>query len=183
MLNLRLSLQNKPRCVLNNVLVNMQMLRWLLMLKLKNQPWILLINTRWLFKDIKTKLNNFQSNMPKQCRVVMQMLKSLLRISSKLMNFVLNTRLRLHRPIRRHLCTPVQWLRLKIEFQLLKIEHLLFKRGKQRDYKNVKLWQMPKEDSKMAVLFNRFLQMVNNAKLSGFQDKHLEMAMVVNSNE
>ena len=113
----------------------------------------------------------------------MQMLKSLLRISLKLMNFVLNTLLRLHRPIRRHLCTLVQWLRLKIEFQLLKIEHLLFKRGKQRDYKNVKLWQMPKEDSKMAVLFNRFLQMVNNAKLSGFQDKHLEMAMVVNSNE
>ena len=77
----------------------------------------------------------------------------------------------------------MQWLKLKIEFQLLKKEHLLSKRDKQRGLKNVKLWQMPKEDSKLVVLFSRFQPMVNNAKLSGFQDKHLEMAMVVNSNE
>ena len=99
------------------------------------------------------------------------------------MNFALNTQWKLQRLIKQLICTPMQWLKLKIEFQLLKKEHLLSKRDKQRGLKNVKLWQMPKEDSKMAVLFNRFLQMVNNAKLSGFQDNHLEMAMVVNSNE
>ena len=141
------------------------------------------INTRWLFKDIKEKLKNFQFIMPKQCRTVMQMLKSLLRISSKLMNFALNTQLRLPRLIRQLISTPMQWLRLKIEFQLLKKELLLSKRNNKRGLKTVKLRQMPKEDSKLAVLFSRFQLMVNNAELSGFQEHYLKMALVVNSNE
>lgn len=84
---LRLMLQDKPQFVLNNVLVNMQMRKWMLMQMLKHKPYILPIFTRWLFKDIKEKLKNFQSIMQKQYRAVMQMLRSLLRISSKLMNF------------------------------------------------------------------------------------------------
>ena len=99
------------------------------------------------------------------------------------MNFALNTQLRLPRLIRQLICTPMQWLRLKIEFQLLKKELLLSKRDNKRGLKTVKLRQMPKEDSKLAVLFSRFQLMVNNAELSGFQEQCLKMALVVNSNE
>ena len=98
------------------------------------------------------------------------------------MNFVSNTLLRLLRPIRQPICTQMQWHRLRIEFQLLRIEQLLSKRGIQRDFKNVKCLMLL-EVSKLVVLFSKFQPMANSAELSEFKDKYLKMAHVAHSNE